>query len=251
MQPRNFFDQLIQHLAFPFKDKEWAKKIGIGFAITLSIYIVPILPALLIAGYGRRIMKRIILENGDPYLPEWNGWGNMLSEGLPLWGASMIYVLPLLILFVFDMVFAVGAFFVQFLLMHSDGTIAPGGLLVMVIVLIVMVLLMLLIMVVSLVTNFFQTAATGHLVKKNSFAAAFHAAEWWPVLKKGFGAFSAAILLLMGMYSLALMAIQILNMSILFALLYPLALILLVYLVSIYSYVFSALAYREGLRRLG
>jgi hypothetical protein len=98
MEETSFFNILINSLAFPFKDPDWLKKSAIGFALVLAMYVIPIVPMLFIAGYGSRIMKRILVEEGKPYLPEWDNWEGLLTDGGKLWGAGIIYALPILLL---------------------------------------------------------------------------------------------------------------------------------------------------------
>src|SRR3546814_6276942 len=56
---------------FTFTDPQWKNKFLIGGLLTLAGYALPILPLLFVYGYCAQIMRRIIIEKGEPYLPEW------------------------------------------------------------------------------------------------------------------------------------------------------------------------------------
>jgi hypothetical protein len=250
MQSPSFFNRTLAILAFPFKDRDWFKKLAIGFGVTLCIYIVPILPMIILLGYVRRIMKRIILEDGEPSLPEWTDWSGLLSEGVSVWGANMIYTLPVMLLMFGMLAILFIAMFSPVLLVKSDGSLPPFAGMLPILGMGVFMLCSGLMMIVSLAIGLLQAAALGNLVEKNSFAAAFQFSEWGPVLKKGFSAFLVAFLMLYGINFVGMFAIQILYFTIIFIFLLPIVWGLYAFLVSIYSHTLSALAYREARRRM-
>jgi hypothetical protein len=76
---------------FPFEDKEWISKLGLGAIISL----VPILNFAW-SGYLVDIIRNVM--NDDPYpLPTWDDLGKKFSEGLILFGAGLIYASPILL----------------------------------------------------------------------------------------------------------------------------------------------------------
>src|ERR671912_200710 len=76
---------------FPFEDKEWISKLGLGAIISL----VPILNFAW-SGYLVDIIRNVM--NDDPYpLPTWDDLGKKFREGLILFGAGLIYALPILL----------------------------------------------------------------------------------------------------------------------------------------------------------
>jgi hypothetical protein len=77
---------------YPFEDKQWASKIGMGVLIS----IVPILNIAWL-GYIIQLIRRVI--NGDPLpLPGWDDLGKKFMDGLMLFLASLVYALPVILL---------------------------------------------------------------------------------------------------------------------------------------------------------
>jgi len=77
---------------FPFEDKQWLSKLGLGALIT----IVPILNFAW-SGYLVDIIRNVMNNDAEP-LPNWDDLGKQLSEGLILFAASLVYASPILIL---------------------------------------------------------------------------------------------------------------------------------------------------------
>lgn len=77
---------------FPFDDKEWISKVGLGVVITL----VPILNFAW-SGYLVEIIRNVMKNAADP-LPAWDDLGKKFNDGLILFAAGLIYALPVLIL---------------------------------------------------------------------------------------------------------------------------------------------------------
>jgi hypothetical protein len=246
----SFVEQIIQALAFPFKDPQWAKKLGIGFLLGLGSSIVPLLPALILSGYCYRVMRRVIVEGGEPYLPEWEDWSNLLSDGLILWGAGMLYSLPILVLVVPALIiFLISGFSLPFLIDPSGGMPQDSGMLVLAPFLLgagILCLATPLGLAISLV----KSPGMGHLVAKGEFSAAFRIRETWPILKAGIGPFLIIVLANWLMGFLFTMVLQVLISTLILILLYPVLFGLELFLVTLYNYSFEALAYREAQRRL-
>jgi hypothetical protein len=77
---------------YPFEDKQWANKIGMGALIS----IVPILNIAWI-GYIVQLIRRVI--KGDPLpLPGWDDLGQKFMDGLMLFLATLVYALPIILL---------------------------------------------------------------------------------------------------------------------------------------------------------
>ncbi len=77
---------------FPFEDKEWISKLGLGVVITL----VPILNFAW-SGYMVGIIRNVMNNATEP-LPTWDDLGKKFTDGLILFAAGLIYALPALIL---------------------------------------------------------------------------------------------------------------------------------------------------------
>ena len=78
-------------LAFPFEDKEWISKLGLGAVIS----IVPILNFAW-SGYMVGVIQNVMNNVAEP-LPTWDDLGKKFSDGLILFAAGLIYALPMLI----------------------------------------------------------------------------------------------------------------------------------------------------------
>ncbi len=78
---------------FPFEDKEWASKLGLAILINL-------VPILNFAWYGYivGIMRNVMNDVPEP-LPTWDDLGKKFTDGLFLFAASLVYALPILIVF--------------------------------------------------------------------------------------------------------------------------------------------------------
>jgi hypothetical protein len=77
---------------FPFEDKEWTSKLGLGVVISL----VPILNFAW-SGYMIGIIRNVMANAAEP-LPAWDDLGKKFTDGLILFAASLIYALPVLLL---------------------------------------------------------------------------------------------------------------------------------------------------------
>jgi hypothetical protein len=76
---------------YPFEDKEWISKLGLGALISM----VPILNFAW-SGYLVGILRNIINHAVEP-LPTWDDLGKKFSDGLILFAAGLVYALPILI----------------------------------------------------------------------------------------------------------------------------------------------------------
>ena len=76
---------------FPFEDREWPSKLGLGAIISM----VPILNFAW-SGYLVGILRNVMKNDPQP-LPTWDDLGSKFSEGLILFGAGLVYALPILI----------------------------------------------------------------------------------------------------------------------------------------------------------
>lgn len=77
---------------FPFEDREWTAKLGLGAAIGL-------VPILNFAWYGYMVgILRNVMEGVPQPLPAWDNLGKKFTDGLILFGAGLVYALPILIL---------------------------------------------------------------------------------------------------------------------------------------------------------
>jgi hypothetical protein len=89
---------------FVFDDEEWIKKLAIGGGIALgSIILLPLLGLgllllLPLLGYMLEVLKNVRDGQSRP-LPEWTDFGGFFKTGLVIFGISLVYSIPTIILF--------------------------------------------------------------------------------------------------------------------------------------------------------
>ena len=79
--------------SFPFEDKGWISKLGLGAVITL----VPILNFAW-TGYVVQLIRNVMDGQQEP-LPAWDDFSKKFTEGLVLGLAGLVYSLPMMIVF--------------------------------------------------------------------------------------------------------------------------------------------------------
>lgn len=77
---------------FPFEDKQWINKLGLGAVIT----IIPILNFAW-TGYLIGLIRNVMNNESEP-LPNWDDLGAKFNDGIILFLAGLVYALPMLIL---------------------------------------------------------------------------------------------------------------------------------------------------------
>ncbi len=250
MQTESFFNRLANSLYFPFKDPQWVKKVAIGSALSLAIFIVPIVPMLFVYGYSLRVMQRIISGDGEPSLPEWKDWGRLLSDGLKLWGAGLLYSLPILILLLGGMTLLTVAFLLPTFSVHSNNTLPPQLWGIYAAGFIVFFLMIVVVVPLSWAISLLQAAGLSHLATKDRFSAAFRFGEWWPIFKKGFVPFLLAVVAAMVLAWVFTLVLQILLLTVILVILLPVLMGVYGFLILLYQNAFYALAYREAVRKM-
>lgn len=94
----------VRPLAFVFDDPQWISKILMGALFTLaSIILVGIF---IVYGYLARLVRQVIAGVERP-LPDWVGIGDYLVEGVKLFIISLIYGMPVMLLFGLTIPFSV------------------------------------------------------------------------------------------------------------------------------------------------
>ncbi len=74
--------------SFMLGQRNWIKKVAIGGLLLL----VPIVGWLFVAGYGVKLVRDV--AGGTEELPEWAEWGDLLTQGLFVFVAGLIYGIP-------------------------------------------------------------------------------------------------------------------------------------------------------------
>ncbi len=228
-------------LTFPFEDEKWKTKLLLG--TLLSFAGVVIFPYWYVLGYFYEIMRQIIVDRESPSLPEWDNWEQLLKNGFRIFGVSFIYSFPSLL---FIVVPQIAMLFVAPMSESGGPEEAYFSLVSMPILMGSMGIGMTL----ALISTFFMTVAVGHMVAKDEFAAAFRVKEWWPILRKNIVGYILSIVLVTGVYWLVSFASQLLILTIVLCVVYPLALTFATIYVCIIGAVLFAQAYVEGVQDL-
>lgn len=248
-------DQLQALFAFPFKDADWKNKFLIGSLIVLAGYIIPIVPFFFIYGYMVHVMRRIIVEQAEPWLPAWDDWGKLLIDGLKLFGVGFIYMLPALILFLigFLLMFVIPVLGIPFIAILGEENADTAGVIFGIITIVSMVgstilfglghLVMLAIVVVF-------PAIFGHVVATDEFSAAFRIKEWWAIFRANIGGFLIALIVVLLVNMVLGIAMYLLYFTIILCCLMPLiSAPVTMYLTVIYGAIFGQV-YRGGVQQL-
>jgi MFS family permease len=236
-------------LSFPFKDPAWKQKLLVGSLLGFAGFIVPVLPWLFLAGYFALIIRRITVEEGDPYLPEWEDWTHLLEEGVRLAAVAFVYYLPFILL----MLITFGVFFVpMFGLIAADSTgqqIPSEAFWLPFVSQFAGMGLMGVAMLVGIVAHIFMQPAICHAVSKRQFADGFHFSEWWPVFRANLGGFILAFVLFTALSYGAMLLFQIIYMTIILCLLLPFFMGAYYFYFGMLGSVLFAEAYRIGQER--
>src|SRR5512139_234770 len=86
--------------AFPFRDPNWKNKLLIGSLIALAGFVFPFVPWIFTYGYAAQIMRRIIVDKGEPFMPEWDDWNKLFNDGVRIGAAVFVYSFPFLIILI-------------------------------------------------------------------------------------------------------------------------------------------------------
>jgi len=238
-------DRWQQVLAYPFRDPKWATKLLVGSAVMLAGFIVPVLPGLFVLGYFARILRRAIAD-GEWRLPEWDEWGQMLADGAKLFGVSLLYSLPAIVLMAVGFGLSFAPSFMTVFAPTGDesqvGVWVAGFFGAMALSWVAMGLAMLLMLVALL----FLPPAMAHMVARGQFGAAFRIREWWRIVRANRAGFALAYVIVMGLAGVAYFATTVLYVTLVLCCLIPFVLTpIYVYLLMIAGAVFGE-AYRMG-----
>lgn len=247
---QTFTTQGLQEMfAFPFHDPRWKNKLLIAGLLNLASLVIPIVPGLFFYGYCARIMRRITVQDGEPFLPEWDDWGQMLAEGWRLFAVGLVYSLPSLLLMLLGFALYVGLTWVP-LVMAETAPSSPEWIVAPLAAMGAGMVIFGLATIVSLITLAILPAPLNHALVAREFRAAFRPREWWPIFRANLGGFLLSFAILMGVNFVLSFAAQILYMTIVLCCLVPFALVLAAtYLVVVASALFAQ-AYRTGAQNL-
>jgi hypothetical protein len=248
------FEEVKKAVFFPFRGEKWGSKMLIGSALTFGSFIIPIVPLLPIFGYFGRIMQGIIVREEDPEMPAWNDWGALFLDGLKLWGAVILFMLPALILsiggYAVFMILDLSMGFSAASLAQSSANTFPLAMIASIIGMVLGMAVMMLGIAVAVLTIIILPPALGNMMAKGKFEAAFHFREWWPVLKANLSGFILAVILAMGLFYLLYMLAIVLYATIILCFLLPFAIAAIFFISGATGFSVYAVAYRDGVRKL-
>jgi hypothetical protein len=236
--------------SYPFEDPQWAQKLLIALLLVLANFIVPIIPALFLAGYGLEIMRGIVLGDGKPSLPAWVDWGRLFVDGAKIFGIGLLYMLPVIL-------FSLLGFGLILLPTMLVGLITSGGEEISNLVVLIPllgsiggVIVLGLAILFSIVLGLALPLAYVHFAIQGKFAAAFHINEWWQVARANFTDFLIAYAIILVFSILSGIIMQLLSLTVILCLLIPiLQSMVTVYSLLIYTSLFAQ-AYRTGLEKI-
>jgi hypothetical protein len=235
---------------FPFRDPEWKNKLLIGSLISLAGFVFPFIPWIFLYGYGAQIMHRIIVDNGEPFLPEWDDWNRLFIDGLRLGGAIFIFVFPFILLMLVGYGLMIVPQLVFGVLESSKQTASSTWAVLTIVGMVVFWACLGISMLGGVIVGIIMPASLGHLIAKNQFAAAFRIKEWWSIFRANLGGFIVAYIILMGTTFMVSFAFQILYFTIIFCCLMPFVMsAFTMYITTIWS-TLMAQTYRTGVNKL-
>jgi hypothetical protein len=251
--PQSFTTEALQTLfIYPFKAPDWKNKFLIGSLVTLAGFVVPVLPSTFLYGYIVQIMRRIIVEGGEPYLPEWDDWDKLFKDGLKLVGVTFIYSLPMILILLVGYGLFFVATFVPLILVEAGNDESAATFLALTSMggTLAGLTLFGLGMILALITFAFLPVAIGHMIATDDFGAAFRLAELWAIFRANVAGFLMSFALLLGFWMALSFVIQILFLTIIFCCIYPFVFApLTMYMMVVWSVMFAQ-AYRDAVQKL-
>jgi hypothetical protein len=87
-----------------FQDPDWLRKLGIGTAVGLvglvfMPFLIGIIPLIIVLGYTIDVLRNVMNGVEHP-MPEWSDWGGFLSRGFKVAAATLVWLLPTLLLII-------------------------------------------------------------------------------------------------------------------------------------------------------
>jgi hypothetical protein len=236
-------------LTFPFEDPRWAPKLLVGWALVSASVLVPIVPLFFLYGYIYQVMRHIILNNGQPYLPEWRDWGRLFRDGLRLGGAAMLANVP-------PALVAMGGFLLLYIpVLFASGLlggarVAPENEIAFLLYAAAGLGLMGLGFLLALGINLVLPAALGHIARSGELAAGLRLRQWWPIFRANLGGFLLVYLITFALYMLGALLSSVLYLSVVLICLSPLISGGLAGYYLLVSHAWYARAYRDALDKM-
>lgn len=163
---------------FATRDETWVTKVLIGGLVAL----IPFIGAFVVIGYGLRVASNVARGRETP-LPEWNEFGDFLTRGFLAWVIQIVYMLPVVLLYIIFAVLTIGAAAVT---TDSEGQGGAGGL--------IGLCLMPLLFIGLIVCGAASLAAIARYTATGEFGESFRFAEVIGNLRQNLGTYGMLIL---------------------------------------------------------
>ena len=242
-------NNLQEILLFPVRDAEARKQFLFACLATLAGFIIPLIPMFFLMGYIAKVMRQIIEERKNPSMPDWqtSDWSDMFMDGLRIYGAQLIYMLPILFAMGIGVVSMMSGTIAASVSINENGqSFAPIGFPLMFIGMGLMMLFFVLLIPFGVIVS----AVGPHVATTRSFASAFQVTEWWRVFSKAVGQFILAYVLAMVVSWILTFVMQFLMLTIVLICIIPFIMIPYTAYITLISNALYAQAYATGLGSL-
>jgi hypothetical protein len=231
---------------YPFKEHSSAKKILIGTVLTFANYLIPFIPGIFVTGYVAKIARRIILDDGELHLPDWNDWGNLFKDGLKISVIGFLFSIPALLVFFFGFAAYFGSF-IGLMIESSRGIESAEMLILYTICLFIWIFSLFIGLFLIFVAGLILPPAIMHTVSESSIGSAFHIRQWWLIFRKNLSGFLISFVIVFGLSHLVLYAIYGLYYTIILCFIIPFVSSFAVFYLLLVAFPLFAQAYKEGL----
>jgi hypothetical protein len=232
-------------LEYPFQDDEWLKKLAVA-GLLIFISFIPVIPVVFLLGYLGEIIRRIVIDQEKPSLPEWDDLSSYFQSGFRLFGTGAIYMLPSVIL----MTVGYAGMLIPVFLIELGGMSESEAFWFMMFGYLLGFGLMGIGALISMITGLILPVAGTHAAVKEDFSAAFQFRQIWDIFKANWSGFVVSFLILIGASIILYYASYFLIITVVLCCIYPFAVSgIAAYLGFVGAALFGE-AYRLGLERL-
>jgi Protein of unknown function (DUF4013) len=236
--------------SFPFHGPNWKQKLMLGSVMTFLSLPLLLIPAIFTAGYSARILRQV-LNDQAPHLPQWDDWNQMLYDGLRVSAVNLIFMLPFILVGFAGYAVMVSSSILSAALLNGSEAQSGVAFTSFIFTTSLSAFGAVLFMLLGLVVSMLLPVAVTHMIACDSFSAAFHMSEWWPILRANLGEFVLIAILLYGAGLLFGTILQILVWTLVFCWLLPVISGAFGFTIGLITYAMYARAYREGAARVG
>jgi len=227
MAKKKLTTDISQVLVFPFQDEAWVKKMAIA-SLLIFVSFILIIPMVFLLGYLAEIIRRIAVEGEPPSLPEWDDLSVYFQDGIRLFGAGAIYLIPsTFLLIVGYLIVGYASIFIPIVIMETGGMSDGEGIVLMIAGYLAGFGLMGIGTVLAMITGVMLPVAGSHIVVKEDFSAAFKFGEIWDIFKGNWSGFLVAFLIIIGGFVVLSYGSYLLVVTVILCCLYPFVLCLM------------------------